>query len=213
MNRCPPVQLSWRNLLASLAPGLVVLLGLVALWAATDGFEALTEEGARRFDVAHNPRPVPVFELEAMSGQTMQLPHSPVGNVSLVEFIYTTCPTICQTAGGEFSRLRDRLAEAGLQAAVRMVSVSFDPERDDPDAMRSYAELHGARGDPWTIARVARPDLDDLKQTFGIRVIADEWGGYQHNAAIHVIDAAGRLVAIHDIDDIEGVFQQVEDLL
>lgn len=213
MNRRPHVQQSWGNPFAMLAPGLVVLVGVVALWAATDGFEALTEEGARRFDVVHNPRLVPALELQAMTGQNMRLPGRQTGGISLVEFIYTTCPTICQTAGNEFSRLRDRLAKAGLQNSVRMISVSFDPERDDPDAMRAYAEVHGARGDPWMIARVSRADLDDMKQTFGIRVIADEWGGYQHNAAIHVIDPVGRLVAIHDIDDIEGVFQRVEDLL
>jgi len=31
-------------------------------------------------------------------------------------------------------------------------------------------------------------------------VIPDGWGGYAHNAGLHVIDTSGRLVGIYDLD-------------
>lgn len=204
MNRSLPARL--------LAPGFVVLAGLAGLWGATDGFRALTEEGARRLAIAENPRSVPALNLEDMTGASLRLTGRNPSRIVLVEFIYTTCPTICQTAGTEFARLRDRIADAGFSESVRLISVSFDPDRDDPDAMRAYGDLHGAEGRIWTVARTARQDLAGLKNTFGLRVIPDEWGGYQHNAAIHVIKG-GRLVGIRDIDDVAGTFDLVERLL
>lgn len=194
-----------------LAPGLVVLAGLAGLWGATDGFRALTEEGARRLEIASNPRAVPDLQLQDMTGARLRLADAETAIV-LVEFIYTTCPTICQTAGEEFARLRDRVADAGLDGSVRLVSVSFDPDRDDPEAMRAYGALHGADGRIWTVARSARRDLDRLKKGFGLRVIPDEWGGYQHNAAIHVV-SDGRLVGLRDIDDVAGALDLVERML
>lgn len=200
---------SWGRFLPS---GLVVLVGLAGLWSATDGFQALTEEGARRLDIASTPRPVPDLQLQDMTGAKLGLAGENRRPIVLVEFIYTTCPTICQTAGEEFARLRDRIADADLARSVKLVSVSFDPDRDDPEAMRAYGDLHEADGRIWTIARSARADLGEIKRVFGLRVIPDEWGGYQHNAAIHVIEG-DRLVGIRDIDDVAGTFDLVERML
>ena len=205
--------MKWPPGLGLLAPSLIVLLGIAALYGATDGFRAVTEETARRLDVARTPRLVPAVDLEDMAGRHVALAPGKTGKISLVEFIYTTCPTVCQTAGEDFARLRDRLARSGLGDDVRLISVSFDPERDDQAALQSYARLHGALGRIWRVARMDTQDLAEIKQTFGLRVIPDEWGGFQHNTTIHVIDRSGRLSSILDIDDIEAAVRQVEDLL
>jgi protein SCO1/2 len=43
-------------------------------------------------------------------------------------------------------------------------------------------------------------DLGALLQAFGIVVIRDAGGAFQHNAAVHVLDAQGRLARVLDID-------------
>jgi protein SCO1/2 len=48
-------------------------------------------------------------------------------------------------------------------------------------------------------------DLPDLLELFDVTVIPDEWGGYQHNAAIHVITSDGRFSAVYDTDAVEAV--------
>ena len=94
-----------------------------------------------------------------------------------------------------------------------MLSVSFDPLRDRPQEMRGYAGIHGADGAIWMIARIRPRYLDLMKRSFGLRVIPDEMGGYQHNAAIHLIDQTGRLSGIFDTDDVNGVFNAVRSKL
>ncbi len=193
----------------------VIFLGGGALWAATDGFQALTEETARRLHTTENRPVTPLLVLEDMNGDDFILGRETdsAGKITLVEFIYTTCPIICQAAGSHYARLRDRLAQARLGDRVRLLSVSFDPLQDSPQQMRDYAENHGATGDIWTIARVKALDLDLMKRSFGLRVIADELGGYQHNAAIHLVDQSGRLSDIFNIDDVDNVFRAVQGML
>jgi len=189
---------------------IVACVGSFALWSATDGFGAFTAEAARRLHVEREKVEVPKFELTNFAGGPVLLPD---GKVALVEFIYTTCPTICQTAGDDFFRLRRRLQSAGLEKQVQMLSVSFDLARDDNESLASYAEYHGADGNTWTVARPRADALPSILRTFGVTVIRDELGGFQHNTAIHVLDRQGRLVAITDTGDIERAATIAESLM
>lgn len=178
------------------------------LWTATDGGRAFTSEAARRLDVRQHPRPVPAMQLEDMAGRSVAL-RPQQGEVVLVEFIYTVCGDICQIAGTNFGQLRDRLQAENIP--VRMISVSFDPQRDTPQQMASYGDQHGADGQMWTVARPSGADLPALLDRFDVIVIPDEWGGFQHNAAIHVIDPSGRFAAAFDIDAVEEVTAYLQE--
>lgn len=193
------LRLALPSVLAAVAGGGI-------LWAATDGAQAFTSEAARRLTVARAPRPVPAVGLEDMNGGTVDL-RPQDGEVVLVEFIYTVCGDICQVAAGDFAAIRDALRAGGVK--VRMISVSFDPLRDTPEQMRAYGENHDADGAYWTVARPPERDLKDLLHLFGVTVIPDEWGGFQHNAAIHVINADGRFSAVFDTDAVDAVVGHV----
>jgi protein SCO1/2 len=187
-------------LVASLA---VVLTGGVVLIQATDGLAALTTERARRL-AAHTDMPaVPAFTVETMTGKRLSLPPND-GRAAVVEFIYTNCPIICQTAGAEMARLQDRLTAGGLAGRVWLVSVSFDPARDTPDRMAEYGRWHGADGTVWTVARPEANDLPALLDAYGVTVIPDRTGGFIHNAALQIVSPDGRLTAILDMDDLDG---------
>lgn len=181
---------------------LAAALGAGILWQATEGAQAFTSEAARRLDVVRAPRPVPNLMLEDMNGrQVPLLPRS--GEVVLVEFIYTVCGDICQIAAADFAELRDQLRARGEK--VRLISVSFDPARDTPEQMAIYGDAHEADGTIWTVARPEPSALEDLLNLFDVVVIPDEWGGFQHNAAIHVISAEGSFAAVYDTDAVAAV--------
>jgi len=61
----------------------------------------------------------------------------------LVNFIFTTCTTICPIMSGGFAQLRRRLG-AERRDRVRLVSISIDPETDTVDRLRAYAARYDA---------------------------------------------------------------------
>ena len=185
-----------------------LLLGVAALWHATDGFRAVTGEGARRVQIAAAPAPVPPVAVETMTGAWHRLDRQ---GPALVEFIYTTCPTICQTSGGDFAELRDHLRDAGL--SVPMYSISFDPGNDDLPALQEYADAHRALGDPWTVARPRSEDLPVLLDTFRVTVIPDDWGGYQHNIAVLLINGDGAFAGVFDTRAFDDIRHAVDAAL
>jgi protein SCO1/2 len=179
----------------------IALLGSVALWQGTDGLRAFTTEGARRLSVLKQPRPVPDARLVDMRGQAMTLADED-GRAIIVEFIYATCPTLCISLGESFAKLRNEIITAGLSDRTRLISISFDLARDGPEALRDYADAHGADGRLWITARPENEQaLQALLKVFGVTVIPDGAGGFVHNAALHVVDRQGRLEAIFDIGE------------
>ena len=194
-----------RTLAASLV---VVVMGCACLWHATDGLQAVTSEGKRRVSVARVQPISPNVVLETMSGSKVSLVRGD-GRFTLVEFIYTRCPTICRTAGAALARLSDQIKAHGLNERVRIVSVSFDPENDGTSELTSYGKAHGADGQIWTVARPSEGDLKTLLEAFGVVVIPDEFGGYEHNAALLIINPSGRLISVLDVNDIDGAFSVV----
>lgn len=190
-----------RTLLASLV---LLAAGIGALAEATDGFRAYTTETARRLGVHDHPRLVPPLPLQTAGGGRTSF-EALRGRWLLVDFIYTNCMTYCSVQGGEFARLQRQLADPIASGKVALLSVSFDPARDDPAALASYQSLHGDHGAGWIAARpLDHADLATLMRVFGVVAVPDGLGGFVHNAAIAVVDPDSRLVAILDPDDLRG---------
>lgn len=68
------------------------------------------------------------------------------GRPVVLNFIYTTCTTICPMMSATFAQLEHRL---GAQAAkVHLMSISIDPEQDTPRRLAEYARRFHA-GPEW----------------------------------------------------------------
>ncbi|SEA31269.1 MULTISPECIES: SCO family protein [Acidovorax] len=190
-----------------------VLSLLLALcgWAAanwlTHGFQVWTDEGARRLEVALHPVDAPRV---AVDGPGVAAPDLPAllaqdGGATIADFIYTRCQTVCLSLGSTFQQLQAALqadAEAGHPANVRLLSISFDGAHDHPAVLLAYAR--GLHADPalWRFARV--PDAAQqqaLLRRLGVVVVPNGRGDYEHNAALLVFDARGRMVRVFDITE------------
>lgn len=186
-----------RPLIATLA----VCAAALAVFAwGTDGFSAFTAEAARRQQVLRQPRPVPAVVLQDQSGRTFTLADLRGRQVAL-EFIYVRCQSLCRSLGAAFAQIRASLEDGAAGRDLVLLSISFDPRSDDVAALRAWAAREGADGERW---RVARPldarQTGALLEAFGVVVLPDGLGGFEHNAAIHLLDRAGRLVRISDIE-------------
>lgn len=198
------------TLRAALATLAVLVGGIAAFWLGTDGFRALTAESARRLAVMRAPRALPPVTLEDQSGAVFRLEYYR-GALVLIEFVYTRCPDICPLLGVSFERIRDHARQSGLRDRVALLTISLDPLHDGPAALAAYADRFGGAGGGW---RFARPrdaqELEALLKAAGIVVKPDGYGGFVHNAAIHLVDQEGRLTRIFDADAVDETIAELE---
>ena len=118
----------------------------------------------------------------------------------MVDFIYTGCGSVCPLLSDGFRRLdRAPVVAGGDARPLQLVSITFD-SLDTAARLREYASHYEADGESWRFARVGNTrDLAPLLESFGVVVISDGRGGFQHNAAIHVVDERGRLARVLDL--------------
>lgn len=181
-----------------LLTALVLALGFASLGAATDGFRAITTEGARRLEVEASPRPVPQVAMVDHLGRPFGW-EALAGSSVLVEFIFTTCPDLCQKMSSDFAALY-RAESLSEESRVRFLSITFDPENDTDERLRAVAEHYGADGERWRFARIDdRSELAATLEAFGIVAVRSETRRFEHNAAIHGMNGQGELARIADV--------------
>jgi protein SCO1 len=83
----------------------------------------------------------------------------------MVNFIFTTCTTICPVMSATFAQVQESLGtDAGK---VRMVSVSIDPEHDTPERLREYAKRFEA-GPQWHFLTGSVDDSIAVQKSLGV---------------------------------------------
>ncbi len=81
----------------------------------------------------------------------------------LLDFIYTTCTTICPVLSANFVNFqRKKGPEAGK---TQLVSISIDPENDTPRTMKAYMKRYGAK-QGWDFLTGSREDIDKVIRAF-----------------------------------------------
>jgi protein SCO1/2 len=99
--------------------------------------------GARRSEAQYT---APEVALVRDDGKTVSLPGElDDGRPVIMNFIYTSCTTICPLTSQVFEQVQKRLGSA--RDSVHLVSISIDPEQDTPARLRVYArQFDAARG-------------------------------------------------------------------
>jgi protein SCO1/2 len=108
---------------------------------------------------------LPDLSLVSSDGKAVRLVHEldddrPV----LLNFIYTTCTTVCPVMSQTFAEVQKRL---GADASkVRMISISIDPEEDTPARLAEYARRFGA-GPQWNFYTGSADASVAVQRAFG----------------------------------------------
>lgn len=120
------------------------------------------------------------------------------GHISIADFIFTRCPTVCPTLTRRMLRLQQLARERGLE--LRFVSFSVDPGYDTPERLRDYALKHGIDTSNWSL--VTGP-LDTVETTVleGFRILMgrdadageDDFLSIFHGEHFVLVDAQGRI--------------------
>ena len=125
----------------------------------------------------------------------------------LLSFVYTRCTDVngCPLAKAVLHLLRARLKEQPeLAAATRLVSMSFDPENDTPEAMRAYRSVSEGDSVEWLFLTTRdRADLQPILDGYGQYTLReyDEDGAYTgefaHLLRVYLIDRDRRVRNIY----------------
>jgi cytochrome oxidase Cu insertion factor (SCO1/SenC/PrrC family) len=87
------------------------------------------------------------------------------GQTVVINFIFTTCTTICPPLGATFARVQKELGDK-VGRDVRFISVSVDPATDTPERLKAWgAKFHA--GDGWTFVTGDKPQVDELLRALG----------------------------------------------
>ena len=109
---------------------------------------------------------LPDVELVNMAAEkTSLLDEVNSGKPVMVNFIFTTCTTICPVMSATFAQVQ---SELGAESdALRMISFSIDPEQDTPERLREYAGLFKA-GPQWQFLTGSLADSVAVQKAFDV---------------------------------------------
>jgi protein SCO1/2 len=203
---------------ALLSATLAVAAYASALWLTHD-FQVWTAEGARRLDVALAPIATPGANVEGpgLPARALSQLLADGRSVTLVDFVYTRCQTVCLTLGTVYQQMQAQLQAHSLadrsSHPVQLLSISLDGQHDRAPVLQAYAARLGADAQLWRFIRV--PDAQEFRRlltAFQVVVVPDGRGGLEHNAALLVVDQHGRLVRVFDYADQQLALNYAHDL-
>lgn len=126
------------------------------------------------------------------------------GKASIVNFIFTSCPTVCPALTAKMARLQGTIAEPGVQ----FISVSVDPTNDTPEVLRAYGARFGRDPQRWTFVT---GELEAVKRAVeeGFRVAME--GADRPNATAWDIVHGEHFVLVDRSGIIRGFYRPEDD--
>jgi protein SCO1/2 len=135
--------------------------------------------------------PAPDFELVDQNGAKLRLADLR-GKLVLLDFIFTSCPGPCPILTSAHVTLQRSLPPE-LRARTRFVSISLDPVRDTPMALRAYAQERGADLTGWSFLTGDPEAVSRVIQAYGVGTMRREDGQIDHLVATFLIDPEGKI--------------------
>ena len=86
--------------------------------------------------------------------------------VVVINFIFTNCEGACPLITHKLTLVRDGL-EGNIGNPIQFVSLSLDPARDTPAAMKEFAKTHNADHDGWVFLTGKSENLDNIIKRLG----------------------------------------------
>ena len=161
-------------------------------------------------------RAAPPFALTTQDDKPLSLADLR-GKVVLVSFVFTTCNGTCPATTSRLSGVAAELKRQGLleKGQVRLVSITLDPKRDTPKALRRYRELYDIQGDHWSFLTGPEADVNKVMAAWGMWAKPAKDGQLDHPSRVFLLDARGRVREIYSLEFLKTawVLEDVRDLV
>lgn len=141
---------------------------------------------------------VPNFDFVNQEGKTISNKDYE-GKVYVVEFFFTTCPTICPIMNRKMVTIQD---EFFGNPNFGIASFSITPDKDTPEVLKAYAENYGINHKNWhMLTGKSVNEVFELSNT-GFKMPAgpggEDHGGFFHSGMFALVDKDGYIRSRYD---------------
>jgi len=121
-----------------------------------------------------------------------------LGKVYVVEFFFTTCPTICPIMTKNLVDLQETFKNNG---DFGVASFTINPRYDTPSVLTEYAKKYGITDEDWHLLTGNQEKIYELAQQ-GFYIFANEEedapGGFEHSGMFALVDKNGYIRSRED---------------
>jgi len=136
--------------------------------------------------------PVPAFELTNQNNKRIS-DKDYLGKVYVIEFFFSTCPTICPKMNQSMLQLQD---EFYGNPNFGLASITINPEYDTSKVLKEHADLLGVKHYNWHFLTGDKKYIYDLANK-GFNLFAGEnnkaAGGFEHSGLFALVDKDGKI--------------------
>lgn len=114
-----------------------------------------------------------------------------LGKVYVVEFFFTTCPTICPRMNANLIQIQNAFLE---YEDFGVASFTINPDYDTVEVLKAYADSYGVTNPNWNLMTGDKEAIYDLaNKGFNLYTAEDESvaGGFEHSGNFALIDKNG----------------------
>lgn len=144
-------------------------------------------------------RKVPEFSFTNQNGETITNKDY-LGKVYVIEFFFTTCPTICPKMNANLIKIQNEFKDF---ENFGVASFTINPEHDTSEVLKAYAEKYGVTNPNWHLMTGNKDSIYQLANE-GFYIYAaenkDVLGGFEHSGNFALIDKNGFIRSRTDIN-------------
>jgi len=172
--------------------------------------DAATSAPSRNMPVLQVGDAVPDFTLIDQRRESIRF-SALQDKVVAITFIYTRCPlpNFCFRMSNNFGVLHRRFANHMGKDLV-LLSITFDPEHDQPETLADYARAWAKDDKDWHFLTGPTADVNKICREFGVNSWQEE-GFLTHSLHTAIIDRQGRIAA--NLEGNEYSAKQLGDLV
>jgi len=117
------------------------------------------------------------------------------GKLVVANFIFTSCmnPEMCPASTRRMAKLQKLLKDEGLVDKVRLVTFTFDPERDTPGVLKHYANSYQITNDNYMFLTGNPEVVKNVTKQLGILTINHN-GTTSHTMNTLLLDENGKII-------------------
>lgn len=141
-------------------------------------------------DINGKPKKVPEFSFTNQDGKIISN-NDYLGKVYVVEFFFTTCPTICPIMNRNLVEIQNEFDDF---ENFGVASFSITPDIDTPEVLKAYAERYGITNPNWHLMTGDEEAIYKLaNEGFNLYTAKDDTveGGFEHSGNFALIDKEG----------------------